>query len=204
MGALTGRMSPLGFFVNGRVEDWGPVLENLTRYRFQELNPESGRQQSFGWVQLGDPFVSEFSMPEIFFGEHIVGLCLRLDSISLSPAQVSIRLKKRARDHQAQTGKEHVSKAEVSRLKEDLVAELTRKTLPTIKVFEVVYDTKRNRLWFFGRNRGVVQTFLELFFETFKLTLTPDSPYTVAVAELGAEGAERLLELEEARFVPEA
>jgi hypothetical protein len=203
MGALTGRISPLGYFVRGKVENWNQVLDNLTRRRFQELAPGSDRQQSFGWVNLLDPFSTEFTKSSIFFGESLVGLSLRVDTITVPASQVKLHLARRVRLAAAEAGKERLSKNEVAALKQDLVAQMSRKVLPTIKLFDLAYHADIGRVWFFGKAKGVVQNFLELFYETFGLVLVPDSPFTVARELAGEAKADALVELEPARFSSE-
>jgi len=200
MGALSGRLSPLAFKVQGSVESWDKVLEQLTRLRFQEISPESGKQQSFGWVNLTDPFATRFEKPAIFFGESVVGLSMRMDSITIPGSQVKLRLVQRVRALLEESGRENITKAELASMKDDLVAELSRKTFPTIKVYEMLYHTGTGRLWFFGKSKSVVQTFFDLFYETFSLGMVPDSPYTVASKLLGEERADDLLDLEQTVF----
>jgi DNA recombination-dependent growth factor C len=205
MGALNGRISPLALSVVGEVEDWKKALGEVTRHRFQPLDPKSGRQQSYGWVLLSDPFDNEFSLTNIFYGEHLVGLTLRVDAITVPASQVKLHLARRVRQELRQSGKESLPKAEISRLKEDLLTDLMARSLPSIKLHEMVFNTRKNRVWFFGKAKGLVMTFAELFHETFGLTVVPDSPFTAARDVLTPEGAEKLLELGEAGFVnPEA
>lgn len=204
MGALTGRMSPLGFFVKGKVDDWDAVIENLTRYRFQDLDPSTGRQQSFGWVLCTDPFSTEFTKPNIFFGEALVCLTMRVDSITVPASLVKLHLARRIKAALAESGKESLPKDEINRMREDLVAEMSRRVLPGIKLFDVGYNATTGRLWFFGRSKSAVQTFLDLFHETFGLSMVPDSPYTVARELLGEEAADGLLDLPPATFSPDA
>ncbi len=203
MGALSGRMGPLGFFVKSKVGDWQLILDQLTRYRFQDLDPATGAHQSFGWVQLHDPFGTRFEKPSVFFGEHIVGLGLRIDAISVPAAQLKLHLTQRVRAKCEEEGKERLPKADIASLKEDLQAEMMRRSLPTIKVYEMLYHTETGRLWFFGKSKGVVQTFLDLFYETFGLAMVPDSPYTAACELLTEAETDMLLEIEQSSFVAE-
>jgi DNA recombination-dependent growth factor C len=197
-------MSPLGFFVKGKVEDWDAVVENLTRFRFQDLDPATGRQQSFGWVRCQDPFATDFSKPNFFFGESMVCLTMRVDSITVPASQVKLHLGRRVKAAMQESGKETISKDEVARMREDLVAEMSRKMLPSIKLFDMGYNAATGRLWFFGRSKSAVQTFLDLFHETFGLSMVPDSPYTVARELLGEEAADGLMDLPPASFASEA
>jgi len=201
MGALSGRISPQGYYVKGKTENWDKVLDQLTRYRFQDLDPSTGAHQAFGWVNLTDPFGTEFAKTTIFYGEHLVGLTLRVDSINIPASQLKLHLARRATIKARSEGKEKLGKNEMASLKEDIQAEMSRKVLPTIKLYQMLYHSGSGRLWFFGKAKGIVQTFLELFHETFGLILVPDSPYTIARELLGEDEVEGLLELEPAAFV---
>jgi DNA recombination-dependent growth factor C len=201
MGALKGRLSPLAFRVKGTVESWDRVMEELTRGRFQDLDPSTGREQSFGWVSLTDPFETEFTKSTVFYGEHIVGLSLRVDSLTVPPAQLKLHLNRKVKLMVQENGGQKLTKREIEQVRDDLRAEWLRRLIPTIKVFDVIYHTETGRLWFFGRSKGAVETFLDLFFETFGVSVLPDSPFTEAMHRLGEDRAEDLLSLEETRFV---
>jgi len=204
MGALNGRMSPLGFRALGSVEDWDKALGQIVRYRFQPVDLDAGKEQSFGWVQLTDPFETSFTKSSIFFGEHLVGLTFRMDGIQIPAGQFRLHLTKRIRDLKTERKGEEISKREQARLKDDLRADWIRKVIPTIKLYEVVFHSATNRVWFFGKSKSVVDTFLQVFLDTFGVNLQLDSAYTAALQQLGPAVAEKLLELEDVRFSEEA
>ncbi len=203
MGALKGRMSPLGLKAMGTVQDWDKVLEQIMRFRFQPVDLDAGKEQSFGWVQLTDPFETSFAKTSVFFGEHLVGLTFRMDAIQIPAGQFRLHLEKRIRDWKLEQKGEEISKREIARLKDDLRAEWVRKVIPTIKLFEVVFHTATGRVWFFGKSKSVVDTFQQVFLDTFGVGLQPDSAYTAALQGLGPQVAEQLLELEDVRFSDE-
>lgn len=204
MGAMKGRMSPLGFTALGTVADWDKALGEIIRFRFQPVDLDAGKEASFGWVQLTDPFETSFTKSNVFYGEHLVGLTFRMDSIQIVSGQFRLHLNKRIRDLKIERKGEEISKREQARLKDDLRAEWVRKVIPTIKLFDVVFHTATNRVWFFGKSKSVVDTFQQVFLDTFGVTLQPDSAYTMALQGLGPQVAEKLLELEDVRFSEEA
>jgi hypothetical protein len=193
-------MSPLGFTALGTVEDWDKVMGQIVRHRFNPVDPAAGKETSFGWVQLTDPFETSFAKTNVFFGEHLVGLTFRYDSVQIPAGQFRLHLNKRFRDAKAERKGEELSKREMARMKDDLRAEWVRKVIPTIKLFEMVYHPATNRVWFFGKSKSVVETFLQIFHDTFGLSLQPDSAYTTALQSQGAKVAEKLLELDDVRF----
>ncbi len=203
MGALNGRMSPLGFRVRGQISNWDEVLKELTRRRFQDLDPATDREEATGWVQLTDPFETEFTLPRIFFGEHLVGVSVRVDTLSVSPGQLKLHLNRTIKLKMAENEGQKLTRGEIDQLRDDLRSQWIRRMVPTIKVYEVLVHTATGRLWYFGRSKGALGTFLDLWKDTFKLPLVPDSPYTEAVNRIGEERAEDLLNLEETRFAPD-
>lgn len=203
MGAMKGRMSPLGLKALGTVEDWDKVMEQIQRFRFQPVDLDNQKEQSFGWVLLTDPFETSFAKTNVFFGEHLVGLTFRMDAISIPAGQFRLHLEKRVRDWKLENKGEEISKREIARLKEDLRAEWVRKIIPTIKLYEMVFHPTTGRVWFFGKSKSVVDTFQQVFLETFGIGLQPDSAYTAALQDLGPAVADKLLELEDVRFAEE-
>ena len=167
MGALNGRMSPLTFHTTGKVEDWDKIVDSITRYRFQDLDPASGIEQKFGWVLMSDPFSYEFEKTRIFYGEDLVGLTFRIDSISVPASQLKLHLNKRINELTEEAGGQKPSKRDIEALKEDMHSAWVKRMVPTIKLFEMVYNTTTGKVWFFGKSKGAVESFLDPFHDTF-------------------------------------
>ncbi len=78
---------------------------------------------------------------------------------------------------------------------------MINRTVPTIKLAELVWASDSGRAWFFSRAAAMVQPFEELFTETFGVRLVSDTPFTTATAILGEERAEQLLDWNTALLV---
>lgn len=196
MGAFSGTVNARSYRVLGMPDDWKVVINELRRNRFKDLDPASGREKSSGWVLADDPFSSDFGKENVFYGNAVV-LALRMDVLSVPPAQLRLLLEKAAREKLKKEGREALSKQERKEMMEELRFDLMKKALPSIRLSEMVWDTDSKRLWFFGRSPAMVEAFEELFKETFGVTLLHDSPYTVAAGLLGGESADRMFEWEQ-------
>lgn len=200
MGAFSGSVNARAYRIVGVPDSWDTAILELTRSRFKELDPASGRDKTFGWVLAENPFSTEFTKESIFFGNCLV-LSLRMDCVSVPPAQVKFHLEKLVREKLKAEGREHLAKKERQELAEELRFEMLRRALPQIRVAEFVWDTESNRLWYFSRSPAMVDPFEELFKECFGVQLVHESPYTVANALLGQEKADTMLEWERGMLV---
>jgi DNA recombination-dependent growth factor C len=200
MGAFNGTINARAYRTLGLPDDWDAAVAELNRSRFKELDPASGRDKSFGWVLAENPFSTEITKEAIFYGNNLV-LALRLDTVSVAPAQVKFHLERLVREKLKKEGREHLAKKERQDLAEELMFDLRRRALPQIRLAELVWDTDSHRLWYFSRSPALVDPFEELFKECFGVLLLHESPYTVANSLLGQEKADTMLEWERGMLV---
>ncbi len=200
MGALSGTMTATSYRVGTLPSDWKMVMEELTRNRFKELRPEGGQERSFGWVLGDNPFATDFSVASVFWG-NTAFLGLRLDSLKVSSTQLKFHLAKAASRRLEESGKERLARAELAELKDEVLFDLTRRTLPTIKVAEMAWNTESGRLWFFSRSAELVEIFEKLFTESFGVDLVVENPYSVARDLLGEERADKMLDFGQSLLV---
>jgi len=200
MGAFTGPITAAAYRVQGTPKEWARVFEEMTRARFKELKPGAEKDRSIGWVLADDPFSTDFSLATIFRGEVLL-LALRMDVLSLPAGQLKLHVEKAAADRVRKEGRDRLSRKEREELADEVRFDLLNRTVPTIKLAELVWSTDSGRAWFFSRAAAMVQPFEELFTETFGVRLVPDTPYTVAAEGLGEERAEQLLDWSSALLV---
>ncbi|MBM4371662.1 MAG: hypothetical protein FJ098_08410 [Deltaproteobacteria bacterium] len=200
MGAFSGPITASAYRIQGVPKDWKKVFEEMTRARFQELMPGSGKERTAGWVLADDPFSTDFSLATVFRGDTLL-LALRQDTVSVSAPQVRFHVEKAVRQRLTAEGRERLTRQEQEDLAGEVRFDLLRRTVPTIRVAELVWNTDSGRAWFFSRVSAMVQPFEELFGETFGVGLVPETPYTAALAGLGEAQAERLLDWDTALLV---
>lgn len=180
MGALSGSITATSYFVGGELpSDFRDrYIEALGKLRFKEIEIASDQEESLGWVNVADPFDTEFDLNKVLWNDYLL-FTLRHDSIRIPPAILKLYLKRELAEYLTQTGKERASKAEQEEVRDHLVKQLRKRVLPAIKTYDVVWNIQRQRLWLFTTNKRVNEVFQEVFSDTFELPLIPKSPYAL-------------------------
>jgi len=181
---------------------WSNIPDLLQQFAFQEIE-RSNAERGFGWVSFEDFLDTEWHTAPPSKGEFIA-FALRLDTRRIPPAVFKKHYQLALADLQEtmrQKGQKYVTRSQKQELKEQVKLRLLSQTLPIPAVFDVVWNTASNRIYF-GSIQGKVRTlFEELFAETFGLQLEPLTPFALAEALLGSETASHLEEYEPGVFV---
>lgn len=200
MGVFSGTITATAYRVPVLPEDWNKVFEEMTRARFKPLDPSSAKELSMGWVLTEDPFSTEFNRNAVFYGSTLT-LTLRVDQISVPGTQLKLHVQRELKERLKKEGREHFSRKEQEEIMEEIKFDLIRRTLPMIKLAEVVWNTDSGRAWFFSRSPSMVEPFEELFRETFGVQLYPETPYAVAASLVGEAEADHMLDWDQALLV---
>ena len=183
MGVLKGAITYAKFFVEGTVADDAhqKYLARIRTRTFKQLTPEDEDAASVGWVPVERPFDDEISFRSdgVFFGSY-VNLGMRIDKWKFPSALIKNKLAQAERAWKARTGKEKMSRAEKTELKDLVERKLRREGIPTTKVVDFSWNMASGELRFFGKSKNAIEHFYELFEKTFSLRLVPGAPYTVA------------------------
>ncbi|MFT7582175.1 MAG: DNA recombination-dependent growth factor C [Myxococcota bacterium] len=200
MGALSGTLSTTAFYVQGDLpEDFREAyIDSLKKLQFTEVNPSADQEESLGWVNIADPFDTDFDLNKVVWGSYVMAT-IRHDLIRLPAAAFKLMLQKRIREYMDDQSKESISKAERENLSDELERELKHRVLPAIRTYDVVWNMDRGVAWLFTTNKKVVELFVDLFEETFGLHAHERNPYSI-VEQMGLDDAhmERVLEIEPA------
>ncbi len=202
MGAFEGGLSFRTYFVEGEPpndfhEDY---LARIAKNCFVPLHADGEEERRVGWVPLQEPLESEFSRGLVFYNQYLV-LGYRVDKWSIPAAIFKAHYGRAMR--QRLVGRENVkpSRRERDEVKAEVLGELKRQILPTMKVVDMVWNMAEHTLRFWTHAGALCEEFSELFEETFSLRLVPDASYTSAM-RLGLDEAAlaALLELDPSRF----
>ena len=169
----------LGEVPNGDLGTWAG--ERLAAQGFRSIDNTS-EEMSFGWTQLDDPEDSSFERPEAFWREHYLVFSLRRDQRRVPAALLrSYRERAEADWLAANPGLNRVPKQKREELREAVLGSLLAKTLPTPTVWDVVWDTRSNLIWFANLSPKVTELFEALFKTCFEgLRLLPIYPWARA------------------------
>ncbi len=189
-GVLKGSITFLKFKVEGELPDdvRQKYMARIRTRAFRPLTPEDEDDVSVGWVPIERPFDDEvvFRTDGVFFGEYL-NLGLRLDRWKFPAPLVKARMAAAERAWKQKTGKERISKAEKTELRDLVMRKLRREGVPVTTGFDFSWNMTTGELRFFGRSKNVVEHFYELFEKTFSLRLIPSAPYTIGLSVLSKD-----------------
>lgn len=202
MGALTGSMTTSAYYVDGDLPDdfREAFVKALRTRRFREIEIESDQDESLGWVDVSDPFDTEFMIERVVWNDYVL-FALRQDQLRIPPAAFRLHFRRALADYLASQDRERATRAEEEEVRDMLEKQLRRRVLPSIRIFEVAWNLDRGELWLFTSNKRVNEIFLDLFTDTFGLVLIPRNAYSrLERAGLDAEALDRVSALEPTAF----
>ena len=180
MGALSGSISTSAYYVDGELPEGfrETYVEAMGRHSFRDIAVEGEDHESWGWVNIHDPFDTDLRIDNVHWGSYFL-FGLRQDVLRVPASLFKLHLKKRFEAFKTEFGKDRMTKAEKDNVKELLEREMRRKTLPSIKIHDVAWNLDRGELWLFATNKGVREQFEERFDKTFGVNLIPRNPYSL-------------------------
>lgn len=184
-------------------EKVGEIPELLRKYAFVDIDATTD-ERSFGWTNI-DNFLDvkwRKSPPE---KAHFLAFSLRLETRRIAPAVMKKHLQialEAELEKAKELGKNFVSRARKSELREQVKIRLMARSLPIPAVFDAAWNLQNNHLLLDTTNAKACALFEDHFKESFELTLEPLTPFYLAVDMLGGEKAVPKLEaLEPTIFV---
>jgi recombination associated protein RdgC len=184
MGVLKGNITFVKLYVRGEVKgDLGWMLARITARGFKPLTPEDEDDVGVGWVPVERPYDDEvsFGNESVLFGGYL-NLGMRLDRWKFPGALVKAKMAAAERDYKQKTGKERISKAEKTELKDAVLKKLRRDGVPVTTLADFSWSLETGELRLFTKSRATLEHFFELFEKTFNLRLLPAGAYVTAVA----------------------
>jgi hypothetical protein len=194
MGFLSRSVSLIRYRVRGDVEGsfWDSVHEGISKGIFRE-GEFSGDDLTVGWVSMEDFTDTSFAGSSYLRGNY-VALGLRVDTLRVPPRIVELHVKKESRKLIEQTGQARLSSSQFRELRERVRETLRRQILPSVQVFDLVWDTSRG-IAYFGSHSPKARDRVETHFKKcFGLTLLPLIPYLCAEELLGESQEKQVLE----------
>src|SRR6266498_2599096 len=157
MGALAGSISVRRY----RILDPLPadprarLARGARSHAFLPLDPKGDAERSAGWVALTDYDDADLRADKLFFvgaGGEQLRLALRIDVLKPPPAEVKRQLQARAAAFEA-TEKRPITRREKAALKDEIVRTLKQRTLPRVKIADVVWNLDTQRLYFWSQTK---------------------------------------------------
>lgn len=203
MGALKGTLTYTTYYLVDEPESGfrEAFMAALQRRAFKDIDVEAGKDSSFGWVAMGDPFDVDLTWDKVFRDPYVC-IALREDSIKVPKTAFQAHYERRLREFAQAEGRDVLKKSEKADVKADVLANLRRRALPDIRTYDVVWNTVDGSLRLWTHNKRINELFGDIAREDWGLRVVPRSPYTALTArsEDPSMGAS-LLDLEPADLV---
>lgn len=203
MGFLARSVSLMRYRIKDEMEGsfWDSIHEGVRRGAFKEVEG-GGDIVGFGWTSLDDFTDFAFEGASYHIGDY-VALSMRVDTARVPAKALEIRFKAESRKLLEQTRQRRLSFQQTKELKDRLKEELQSQVLPSIQVFDLVWNTSERVAYFGSHSVKAREQVEDLFKKSFGLTIIPLIPYLVA-GELLSDNTmkKRLEELRPSVMVP--
>lgn len=198
MGALNGTVSLRRYRIMGRPPEGyrDRFVKGVRAHALCPLDPHKNptEDRAVGWCSIHDENDIDLDFEKFYIDGHIL-LGLRVDTLRPAPAEVKRQMHLRKQEEEAKR-KAPLSKAALKDLKEQVMAELRKKTAPQVRTTDMLWRLDDETAYFFTQAGAANELFIELFAKTFGLSLDVEGPGAWAAdlaAELGREEALRTL-----------
>ena len=170
-------------------------LQALSAHRFRTIENAASEQTSVGWVTQGDPSGNTFDREDMD-RDRAVWLRLRIDKKKAPTRWLQIH-----RQSEEKAAGRKLDARERKEMREDLLAKLLPRVLPTINLVDVLYLPESRLLLLFATANGVREEFLSLFYRTFAVSLAAADPHRLALSlDLGGRRTDALHDLAPVRW----
>ena len=157
-------------------DEW--IIDKLNLHRFRTIDQASNETESFGWVTLSSPSSTRFS-PEDIWLDKTLCLGIRLDRKRLPSQALNVRLVERLDEERAESD-EPISRNRRREIREELEADLLRRTIPTTSLLQVIWNVPNGELLFSSTSAPANRALISLYAKSFSRTPVAAVPHTMA------------------------
>lgn len=140
--------------------------DKLRQFAFMPID-DSADEKAYGWTSIDD--TEDFAFSVSPWKGNFLCFAFRVDQRKISPAVLKRQVQKALDEEQqklAEIGRKYISRDRRKEIKEQVKLRLLAKTLPVPAVFEIVWDTERDCMYFEGTGQKLIDTFTAYFYHT--------------------------------------
>ena len=181
---------------------WASIPEKLRQYAFIDID-DIAEERAFGWTSFDDMLDTEWKLSPPEKGDFLT-FSLRLDTRRIPPAVLRKHVRLALRDEEERIkalGKKFIGRERKKEIQEQVKLRLMGRFLPIPAEFQVVWNTRTNRVYFASTQTKMIEMFLDLFTRTFELRLEQLLPYSLALAMFGEEISAKLDDVQSTKFI---
>lgn len=203
MGAFQGGITYRQYRINEHLPPkWQrKIQEGLSKNLAREINPQGEDERSVGWCNAHFALDASLTLEQCLYNEYIV-VGMRVDTLTVPKRLLVIYCEREERRAMRELKKEVLTRYERAEIREQVEKMLRKKVLPTIKSTEMVWNWETGYVRFFSTSKGLNDEFIDLFEDSFGLTLTPEYAYTLAQDPALGLSAELLSALDKVEATP--
>lgn len=166
---------------------------NLKRQAFRPIDPAKGDNNAQGWVNLRQPLDSDLSLAKVQFG-NVIAVALRMDKLSINMRLFRARVQQETElAVKGRPGRERLSDEQLQALEDKVKQEMLKNQTPAMSIYEMAWSMDTGLVIIGATSESVNQVFVELFQQTFNLSLEPQQPYFRALRWAGRQRMDREL-----------
>lgn len=196
MGLAQGSISLRRFLALGPVPPEQELAEGLTEYQFRPFQ-DGLEEERAGWCDWRNPLILPAD-PHWAVVDRFTLFGLRIDTRRVPTSTLKAHTDLRIRDLMAEKDLAFIGKEAQISMRDEVLAELLPKVMPSTRVADVAWDMKAGLLWTTATSGGAQSTLQDLFMKAFGLELQPVG--TILLADrLGVPG-EALMALDPLDF----
>ncbi len=182
MGLIKGNFSFVRFEVEGRLPQAFLTFVNnrIRENAFREAR-SSTEEKRMGWVSATDVLDSDFEQANYALGDYLI-FSLRVDRKQIPARLMKIRLLEEQRRFMAEHNQPRIGKAVTEGLREKIKLELLTKSDPVPSFYDVLWAVGQNKVYFSSLSDKIADDFVDLFKETFSVSLRRVLPQEVPLA----------------------
>lgn len=177
------------------------IPDNLKKFAFKDID-DLPEMRSFGWVNFDDFLDPAWTVSPPQKGEYFV-FSLRLDTRRIPAGVVKKHLILAMREEKSRMSENQnfISRERKKEIREQVMLKLRQRFLPVPAVFDVIWNIRKNEIWFASTQEKMLDLFMECFLATFNAHLEQLGPAALAEGIAGDSGSDRLEALEPAKFI---
>lgn len=170
-------------------QNFYPLFEPAVRSHVAvPIKPDGTDERAIGWCEHGD----ELNLhPTWSYGGAVV-LDLRIETLKVPSKELKRAVRVRRQELERERG-EQLGKSALMELKDLIKADFRKKLPPKIATVPMLWDVDRQRVYVGSQNQSVLESFLKLFANTFKMALDIEGPEAWRRERFGSECGGRLL-----------
>lgn len=178
------------------------IPERLRRRAFQDIDAFPDQERAWGWTSFDDMLDTEWNGAPPEKGAYLT-FALRLETRRIPPSVIKKHLAVALRAEKqriAEQGKNFISRERKKEIKEQLLLRLNKHFLPVPSLFDVIWATDSDMLFFASTQRKLLDLFEEYFTQSFELSLEQLTPYGLAATILNEHELDAVALLEATNF----